>query len=431
MAEPRRAHAGDIREILAGSPAPAVPKVGILGHSKVRQNHDYADMNIATVHGWMTWTRFLLGQRFDSGPELNYGIGGEKSDEILKRIPAMLRAHPDVRVWVVQAFTNDNAARSPVPDWRRVAPAIQAEFTTRGLALIWLTDDPRGDRDHPAPRLSGADLARAFDIRRWQIEQRAIPGVYTVDTWELLADQLSETGDARPGRMWDGLHEVALGAYEKGILLARVLRHLFPPRFVLPASNGDASLRSRNPYMGGTDGRPGGGNEGSLADGFLAFDLAATGTRLRYAKPEPTSGFLGSPYDDRVPKDGWQEFALTGTATGAHECVVMAQALRGQERGEILRAVGEIEIDRLAGVAHLGVVLFDDAGQRRLAADMDHSPLSHAFPGVGGVAGVCASPPWVCDRLSPVSLRLVVKLLPGAQVDVAARVRGFGAMRVG
>jgi hypothetical protein len=425
---------------------PRSRKVAIDGHSKIEINNR-GTTNFHRSTGFMTWARFLSGQRVDFKPEWNFGVGGQTSKEILARLPATLAAckAAGIGMLVAQMTINDRVSTPLIraPETIANVAAYQAAVLAAGIVLVWLTDDPRGAAGFTAARISQPALGDSYAVREYLLNQKDVPGVYVIDTHEVLASKTSTTGDlAADFYTYDGNHDSPQEGRLKGEILARLFSRVYPPRSVLPTSNSDIysssnnprGIRSTNPWASGTAGTLGSGNSGTLPDSWTGQSVTSAGLALTFSKPSATTSFNSIPYEDGFTRDNWVQMVLSGTAANSNNSNVL-QIPVDQTKvnpGDVISAFAEIEIDSMTGLRGFNMFLWDTTSNTRVAGDFenfDADTPNQAVPWLNKPArGIMKTTDLVVANTTLQIRFLVAPITGGGAVSMTVRMRGVGAI---
>lgn len=270
------------------------------------------------AQGWLWWLGFMSAWRFDTELEDNYGVGGDETYQVTKRVFEIAKLPPAICIGV--ELTNDMTSG--------VKPALESILSLErqqkilteagGHTLIWIPDQPRGDGNGEtySAGLSGTTLGYFLTGTQWFRDQSSVKGVFVGDGWPYQLNTASSTLKALDTKKYDGLHDGPEGAYDQARALLPPIEHLLPARpYLIPVTNHDvysaANLSGNliaNGMWTGTAGSKlatyGATPTGNLADGWTA----ELGTGLIMALTQGTDA-------DGHPE---QVAAITGTPSGAH-----------------------------------------------------------------------------------------------------------------
>lgn len=435
---------GDITNI--GSLRPANNQVDAIGHSKIANMSMIGGVNSQQLHkanvGSLVWAAYRGKQRFDFEPSGNYGLSGDWTDfmnwggtdrpGILNRLGAALAAS-SAGTFLLQLATNDRQAWDADRSIANIALIVDAVRRAGRVGVI-LTDDPRGDSVNTAMRLSSPQLEYSAKVNDYIRSLHGVGRMIAVDTWPMLSNRPSSTGDVIAAAAYDGLHENQHGGMYKGILLDAVLSQLFPSRCVLPAANisvrssayNPNGIASLNPYLSGTTGVLPTGATGTLPTGWNmgSTNFTTYGLTVAYA-PVTTTTFAGKSYLEmgEGPSKDWIEVTITGTASAAAEIPVLEQQFATLLAGDIVRAAAEIEVDSTDGVTGFGLRYWDSQGGR--LSDMYSPSVVAAVKGPAGHAGVLRTPKGMAMGASN-RVGIFTNTINGAAVSAKIRIRAIG-----
>lgn len=441
---------------LAPAPPPANRRVAFIGDSRVWQGtlSDSGNFGHAAA-GFQSWLRFLTRQRFDYDPGfgstvstpvnqvaaaggMNFGVPGDKTADILARLPAAL-AWSNAAIWVVLGGTNDASGGIGSGVTTANLAAIRDMILSSGRSLIFVAEMPRGSAtfNANAAPLTGTKLANHLRNRQWLLDQRAVPGVSVADPWRDLADASSlansVAGFIVDGVTQDGLHQTTPGAYLLALSIADQLNAMLPPVDLLPASGADAwsadnptGLLTPNPRLLGGAGtitsQSGVTASGQLADGWTTrFDAASSGLTLGYSKVVSA----GRPM---------QQIVASGTPTAASsgaDILRLPGAVPNVSVGDAIQAIADIEIDAPTNLKTVSLNLYDATGAR-FYGDMMNT-MSYAgdvFPSVN-LRGWMRTPVVTVPTGANLRFSLLLKGVQNQPLAATIRIGAIGLRRLG
>ncbi|MDB5682027.1 MAG: hypothetical protein JWO16_1832, partial [Sphingomonas bacterium] len=222
----------------AGLPSFPTPRMAIVGNSLTRQN-DSNDTNDKRNIGYSYWAMLRCGYRVASPGTLNFGVNGERSDEILARYSAVLAAEPGVIV--LHSITTNDVKYPGLTKEQSLAnvTSMVDQALAAYIPVIITTDVPRGNAAFPSQRYNSDQQAKSNWLRRQVMLLGARQGVTVIDGYRLTVDPASTTADAIANTKSDGLHSLHLEAKRYGDLIGDALAQIFPPWPRLPATNTD------------------------------------------------------------------------------------------------------------------------------------------------------------------------------------------------
>ncbi|KAA2237654.1 SGNH/GDSL hydrolase family protein [Salinarimonas soli] len=189
--------------------------------------------------GIPTWLNILSGQRFNFPLANNFGVSGDRIDQIAARVPNVIAARPDI--CLVLAGTNDITQNTPLATMQSGMTAILRDLLDAGILPIVIPILPRVTSGGAST--TGAQKRRLASFNTWLAElcygradlvaaagltPRRLP--IFVETRRALTDYTSATGEPLAGMLLDGLHPTAQGVYYVATAILAVLDRLFPPR---------------------------------------------------------------------------------------------------------------------------------------------------------------------------------------------------------
>lgn len=275
----------------------SVVRVACLGDSRTRFNHDSA-LNNTQNFGYAYWAMAACGGRVNFPVDLNFGVSGETSGQVLARLSSVLSSNADA--CVVFCSTNDRAADLPASVSISNLDAMVSAIVAAGKKVILIAEFPRGDSTFTTRRLTTTQLQAHFQVREWCLAQQFRQNVHVVDPWQLSAVQNSTTGDVKLGLTYDGLHPSISGAKIIGESIAAKLNVVYPPFDFLCASNSDLFDATNNPR----------GN--LIVNGMMDGTTTATGWSSL-----PPAGVTATMTVKTDALGLYQEIVLSGTPTTA------------------------------------------------------------------------------------------------------------------
>lgn len=381
---------------------PASSIIAIMGDSRVfigsvPTAYSSSSTRSKSNRGFQFWAEALTGGRVSFPAELNFGVGGDTSAQILTRTPAAVAAAVAAgasAVVLLGCTTNDRTSGITYAQSIANCATIEAAFSAVGIAVIWIAEIPRGDSTFTAIALTGTPLDDHRAVEEWQ-GARSGAGVYVVRPWGEFSDQSSVAnsalGYAKLNYTYDGLHPTPLGMNVIVTAALPLLTTLFPPREVLVQSGADVWSATNpngsvnlNPLCLGSGGTAGTGITGVVANGWTAQHSLGTGSTLA------SVGSIIAP-TDADPRN-WQRFVTTGTAGSTFDALrfrfPVDAATRGVTPGNFYKASMAFRVTAgQAGVAQVACYIaneanvdFTQSGQASIQSD---------FYPVTTVDGVC------------------------------------------
>lgn len=274
------------------------------------------------ANGYLTWARFLSGQRFYFDDTLNFGVSGNTIAQAKARVPSIIAS--GVSRCIVLIGTNDLAITSVVAmieDWRdNIILPLQRAGIQPIIMPIW-------------PRIGISAVALGVKnqfndhLRRFAQSQSSISGTIramVVDVQDYFEDYAAASGSALADRLYDGTHPSMIGAYWAGKALADVINQIYAPwKFqcspadLYDAANNPRGILNANPGLLGTAGllvnNAGVTPTGQVATGFKLYRGTGTSASLTF------SGAKENPRTDG-PQSGERQ-RVTVNITGAGSAV--------------------------------------------------------------------------------------------------------------
>lgn len=223
------------------------PTFAILGTSITDQNSKNIQPPTASpsrawfTDGYATWLRILTCQRINLPVENDFGVSGDKFQDMLARIVSVIAVNPD---YVIVEGGSNNIAVDSFTTMRDAWLALITSLRAAGITPIIL----------PMPPRAGAVLttAQIQQQQRFYNYQREFclnnRGYLFCDYLGYWLDQTSTSSVPLAGMVKaDNLHPTAIGAYWMGKALADLITPLLPPRPSHVLSNADIYDATNNP----------------------------------------------------------------------------------------------------------------------------------------------------------------------------------------
>lgn len=312
------------------------PTAVVFGDSfSARVNSSLVDYR-QSDHGYWTWANLLLG----SPMRLigNFGVAGNRTDEMLARIAAVESAGAE---WVfVQGGINDLAAS--VPASTVVANLVSiCERLRKGSKVVLLNLAPN-------PSYTSGVLTVNAALANYA---QTAGNLILVDVFSAVVNPTDTTGAFAANMSNDNLHLTVAGARAYGAAIAAAISEFMPAVPFLPASAADSvainagcSQIITNPLMSGSSGTV----SGTGASGTVATSWSAgtdTGT--------VTSVWLhGQSRSDGIGVD--QQVTCSGAAANAIVNLRQTSGLTARvAAGDTIFACGSISLSGMADVARV------------------------------------------------------------------------------
>ena len=382
------------------------PLIAFDGDSRIDQGLDGYRTNGIGVQYWLS---FLLRGRFDVRPELNFGIGGQTSAQVLARVQSTIatcKARGCTKL-VALFSVNDrgNAASAGSTAAATIANlrAYQAAVLDAGIDLVWVAEIPpsnpawqAANPGEPDYGLQPAAVLNHLAVRRWVLAQPFVhPRVQVADPFSLMVDALSAAADAKVGMLKDPKHESELGAWVIAKSLAPIFEQQLPPLSRVTSSvadvysptNSGGSLLA-NTLLTGVGGTfsGAGSHTGTLPDGWDAS--IASGVSAAFSTVTDADGSV------------WLQASLSGTAAAVTWLTLsMGIDTTALAAGVEILAVCAQQVDAghvgLIGNPVRAVVTMGDASTPYTGAGMNtalSTDIDRRYP-PGAHDGVAVSPP--------------------------------------
>lgn len=355
------------------------------------------------VRSYIHWLRLALRQKIRTTAALNFGISGQRSDQVLTNISTIVAALVAAGVGTLYLLlgTNDigsvqspNAAASS-SNIDQVIAAVRAV----GIVVVCTAETPR-------PDLAGANLTHWQGIHDHYVAiHNPANGVYTYDPSTVLADN--------DNRVEDGVHLSVKGNRILGYGLAEFTSSLFPANDILPADNSEytsgglavgVNIITNALMSGGT----------TVATGYTGTNNLGGTTTATFSKVSTATG-------------AWQQTVVSGTPAGAGE--LFARVEQNQDaranlfgNGDILDGMVEVEVDDgVSGVQSLELVIVTDNTPSDGGYDGSQTTAAYILPATG-YAGVLRILPRTLSA-TPTTMRLRLRAMGIAGVPMAITFR--------
>lgn len=315
-------------------------------------------------YGYGTWLRILSGQRIHLPVTHNFGVAGERLDQIRLRVDDVLAVHP--QYCVVLAGTNDIGTRT-VPQMVEDAKAIYERLITGGVRPIVMPILPRSS-------LATDQLQKLMRFNTWLREYtRTNKWIVLVDPTPLWIDYADTNGDPLTDYTTDGLHPSHLGAFYLGKALSDAISDFVPEQKSYVQSMLDIYDADNYPegnlltngtlnygVMQGTSGTK------TSSGNFTASGDVATGWTCSKSNSTSTMAATCSKEDPRTdgPKTGARQkcvIAVTA-AGGANELVLFTPTISSADiaEGDQIFAQAKVEVSGMTNVLSVELRLTDN-----------------------------------------------------------------------
>lgn len=359
------------------------PIIAFDGDSRVDQGVDTYRSNTFGIPYWLS---FLSNGRFDFRDELNFGVGGQTSAQVLGRveetIAACIAAGCTKLVALFSLNDRGSIATSPGSSAQSTIAnleAYQAAVLDAGIDLIWVAEIPVGNPAWQAANPSEIDLGiqasatlNHLAVRRWQLAQPfSHPRVSVADPFPRLVDSTALAINGRAGVLKDAKHQSSIGAYIIAQAVLPIIEQHLPPLGRLTSSASDVydvtnprgSLLGTATMMWGSGGTFSGGgtHSGAMPDGWDAN--IAEGVNVAFSSVHDSEGA------------SWLQAVVTGSPSAPQWLTLSASAVSVAPlvTGVEFIAVVETEVDE----GHSGLI----ANMLRPILTMSDTSTPHSAAG--------------------------------------------------
>lgn len=308
------------------------PVVAFQGDSRTIQGQVGSTYKYLNNRSYVHWLRMLMRQNFDTTKDLNFGVGGERTDQILARMPANITTMQaaGVEVCCLLGSTNDRGVLTSAQSIANLQAMVDL-LKAAGIRVVIGNETPRTD-------LSGPLLTEHVAVRD-AVEAMHDPlgGVAVAYTWQPLASS-GDPDVADSVFFVDSVHAGVRGCYEIGKAFKTALSMFLPrPRSVLPRD----AVQMIEPF-GNLLANAEMAGSGTVADGFAYVNNAGgTGT---------ATSSLYTDADGKV----WQKAVLSGTPGNADPFVRWTQIIdlykSEFQAGDVLDAAVEVKVESPVGI---------------------------------------------------------------------------------
>jgi lysophospholipase L1-like esterase len=405
---------------------PALPEVALYGDSRMAQNHYNLTNNLTySATGLGAWAeRFGKGQ-YAVPADLNFGVTGDTSAQMLARLPAVLASR--AQCVVLMAPTNDrNTSENQTFAYSRDNFATMiSRLTQAGKRVVVLTDTPRGNATYPAYLLTAAQLGINQQFRRWLLDVVAKwRGVSIVDLYPLMADPLQTDGRQSVANAYDGVHLAPIGAATAGYALALVLRRLFPdPFYVLDRGNDGLYSAANNPRGNLLPNPTWLGNSGGTKDAVATGEMPASSTLTLDAAFKSGTLTVAIAKAARAGYPDWLTLTLGGNAGAtANQNLEVYQAASNANfaEGDVVQGMMEVELDCtgvwLATARATKTVNAASESSTALDGRDTANPMPTGLTGDKALFMLTRPFTWGAGATTSARLRFALQTIPGAAV---------------
>ena len=306
-------------------------------------------------YGYQTWAEILSGgaARFPSA--LNFGIGGNRTDQMLARVGDVIAARPDA--CVVMGGVNDLrslTAEQSMANLRQIYETLLAS----GILPVAVPPLPAGILAGTA--LSVAEQRQLSQLRRLiRSHSLSSGGLVIADATDMLIAH--GTGDGVPlggvpsgsiipaAVTYDGLHPAVRGAFWTGRAIASALATRLGGQPNLHDGDNDAFDAASNPTgskigsalsFGNGGGSVTGGAQGVAPSGWVLQQLSPGGT--------VSGSFEGETLENGESRQRYRLDFSTTSQDGEARARFYRQIYSGFEIGEVVEGIVEVEVSDIA-----------------------------------------------------------------------------------
>lgn len=339
----------------------------VFGHSfAARSTYLYTNgvQGFATAkngYGLSAWTEALSGGRVLMPHELNFGVNGENTTQMLARCDVAVAAAVAAKasfVVFMGLFNDATATTAQIATTIANVKAIAQKWTDAGIKFIATGDFPSGSSTLTTYRRSGSQLQGFAQCRRWMIEvlPTLFNNVIVFDIWDQIGDWKSSLAECITSYFdpADQLHP--FNAFYRAVFVPKLLSVLDYQFSTLQelqeTSLSEAFDAAFNPR----------GN--LIANGIMNGN--ASGLATSWTKTD-ASGITGTASKVAGTNIEWQQISYSGTAAAAGAVSDLRQNLSFSTlaAGDTLVATCVTEHDagavNLRGL-ELRLVMFDTVG---------------------------------------------------------------------
>lgn len=328
-----------VSQISAGKPSSPGAVVALLGDSITANNStNTGGTSSMGGRGYFSWAHILSGKRLNFSLANNFGVSGDRLDQIALRTANVIGAAPDLVI--VHGGTNDLLAG-------RTFAQMQSSMLNDILVPLFNSSSVRNVIVIPIlPRtgLSTAQASLRAYFNRWLIELglgrsdlvTALPAgrlPIVVPMSNLLEDMSNGTPIGGASNLAtsvtsDGLHPSLLGAYWMGFQLNAVISQIYPPRPSDALGFADIYDPVNNPagnllITGGVNAGIMAGTGGTLttSSGLTPTGVVANGLRIFRSAGTSVATMVGAKENPRTdlanPAQTGERQRITVNVTGA------------------------------------------------------------------------------------------------------------------
>lgn len=398
--------------------------VAIYGDSQSAICHGgTAPYNLVKSFGYAFWVAHYSGGKINVPRELNYGVAGDTTTQMLARLSTVASAPVDLVL--VQGGGNDNSGDIDPSVTVQNIVEICRKLVESGKTVCYTTTTPRAVAQAQATNRINALL----ETRKQLLQVLPLHGVLVADPWAEMVDPNSATYLPLPGLLYDDLHSSPKGAEIVGRTVWNAIKHLpfFGARLlrsnvVYNATSNPLGALTVNPLMTGA----GGGVQASCNP--VAGSVAPTGW-LIYG--ENFGGLSTTSYvegDELVIKVSGKSNSASLPAIGIYQDLTMSQVLANDQ----LKGSARLKLKGSTGaVLGAGAGFVIAASSYYGLADGDAYGANWTWA-AKEYSSVTETPTFVNSGTTPngITLRVSVTLQPQAAQALEIRISRAGVFKI-
>lgn len=240
----------------ARTPIQPGPIAAILGDS-ITANNSANTAHLLTLqnHGYFTWANTLSGKRLNFPLANNFGVSGDRLDQILARVPNVMASGAEI--CFVLGGTNDLVQGTAFATMQANMLSILSQLLAAGVQPIVIPILPRdvgsGGFTSAMLRVQGRFNNWLRELGYGRSDVLLAAGLPThkypiiVDPTQYIQNAADANGNTLANMLIDGLHPATTGAYWVGKAISDVLKVIIPPRPTILTAVGDIYDATNNP----------------------------------------------------------------------------------------------------------------------------------------------------------------------------------------
>lgn len=384
--------------------------IAIAGDSVTANNYSPTNPQINSSHGYMTWANILSDHRL-LFPRWNFGVGGDKSADLLARLNAVIAVKPDycvVEIGGNDVLNSNISASTTISNLK----TIWDRLYSAGIFVIAIPIPPRGSA---AASYTDEAKYKVAAINNFIISQQYVRKNFeVVDILPHLMDYSVTTGLGQTKMTHDGTHPGTWGAFVIGRQLAEVIKKLEPSRNELYADPFNTYHATNNPFgnlitngmMIGASGSKSGGT-GEVASNW---GMAVSGG-VTYVASKITDAL-----NPNIPN---QRIVVSGTAGGSGGAVVLQQTASSFVPSTPIEAICQIAVTNPSNISSCqwDIRIVHGGGTLKYATDCNSYGTSYnecnVIPTGESWRGTLRTPPFVLPAdTTEIRCRLLINCFP-------------------